>query len=161
MGRFQTLNEQTKDVVTALIPSIAQNFGITDLVECIPQDIRMRKWDCDRKEHILDQSEDDPRNWGVQFLKDLLTISRHKQGRVVEFQDDIRTNLLKHRGSHGWVRLTDIKALKKTYMGKDKPEDDSDSERANVPLDDASSSSDDSYHYEVSKVVSFAQVLLT
>ncbi|KAF2740539.1 hypothetical protein EJ04DRAFT_213129 [Polyplosphaeria fusca] len=138
MGRFETLNEQTQDVVTALIPSIATNFGVSNLVDSIPQDIRMRKWDCDRKEHIIDQSEDDPRNWGVQFLKDLLTISRHKMGKVDEFQSDLRMKLQKVRGLHGWVRLQDIKDLKNKYLGKEEPQVDSDSNDGGVISDEDS-----------------------
>jgi hypothetical protein len=86
MGRYETLNDDSKDVVNCLLPGIAANFGLTEVADVIPLDIRMREWDCDRKEHVKDKAEDDPRNWGLQFLKDLITISRIKKGQLDEFQ---------------------------------------------------------------------------
>ena len=78
MGRFDTLNNETKDLVECILPALAQSFEITDCKEIIPEDIRMRAWDCERRDHIKDKTENDPRNWGVQFLKDLRAISRLK-----------------------------------------------------------------------------------
>lgn len=37
MGRYETLNDDSKDVVNCLIPGIVANFGIEDISEVIPQ----------------------------------------------------------------------------------------------------------------------------
>ena len=65
MGRYETLNDESKDVVNCLLPGIAANFKIENILDVIPENIRMRQWDCDRKDHIIDKSEDDARNWGT------------------------------------------------------------------------------------------------
>jgi hypothetical protein len=115
MGRFDTLNNETKDLVECILPALAQSFGITDCKEIIPEDIRMRAWDCERRDHIKDKTENDPRNWGVQFLKDLRAISRLKNGNLDQFQVDLRAKVALHEPKHPWCRLADIKELKLDY----------------------------------------------
>src|SRR4051812_48115975 len=105
MGRYETLNDASKDVVNCLLPGIAANFEISNVIDVIPEDIRMRQWDCDRKEHIKDKPEDDPRNWGLQFLKDLITISRIKKGQLDVFQADLRKKVETHGETHPWAKL--------------------------------------------------------
>ncbi|KAF2266349.1 hypothetical protein CC78DRAFT_542590 [Lojkania enalia] len=148
MGRYETLNPQTKDVVDCLIPGIASNFEVTSVADVIPQDIRMRKWDCDRREHIINESEDDPRNWGVQFLKDLLSISRHLKGQLDVFQADLRAIVETANSGHTWARLSDIKELKEKYEGKKEPLASSSSAEIEGTYF-GESSSDDSYLEEI------------
>ncbi|KAF2034786.1 hypothetical protein EK21DRAFT_43156, partial [Setomelanomma holmii] len=115
MGRFDTLNAETKDLVECLLPNLAASFGITNCADIIPEDIRMRTWDCERRDHIKDQTENDPRNWGVQFLKDLKAIARIKGGDLALFQADLREKVAQHEPKHPWARLADIKELKDEY----------------------------------------------
>jgi hypothetical protein len=115
MGRYSTLNADTKDLVNCLLPALAASFGLSDPIDIIPEDIRMRAWDCERRDHIKDQPEDDPRNWGVQFLKDLKAISRLKDGNLAVFQADLRAKVELHEEKHPWCRLSDIKELKAEY----------------------------------------------
>ncbi|PSN65636.1 hypothetical protein BS50DRAFT_678325 [Corynespora cassiicola Philippines] len=120
-NRFETLKPDTKDLVNCLIPAAAAGFKVADALEIIPADIRMRRWDCDRRDHIKDQTEDEVRNWGVQFLKDLVAISRLKSGKLEEFQADLRAEVAKHEPKHPWVRLADIKELKDKYTNPNRP----------------------------------------
>lgn len=115
MGRFETLNADTRDLVNCLLPALAASFKISDPVDIIPEDIRMRAWDCERRDHIKDQTENDPRNWGVQFLKDLMAISRMKNGDLALFQADLRAKVALHEPKHPWCRLADIKEIKDEY----------------------------------------------
>ena len=115
MGRFATLNAETKDLVNCLLPALAASFSISDPKDIIPEDIRMRAWDCERRDHIKDETENDPRNWGVQFLKDLMAISRMKNGNLAEFQADLRAKVDLHEPKHPWCRLADIKEIKDEY----------------------------------------------
>lgn len=135
MGRFETLNDDTKDLVTCLLPNLAKAFGLKDPVDIIPEDIRMRAWDCERRDHIKDETENDPRNWGVQFLKDLMAISRLKHGDLDTFQADLRGKVALHEPKHPWCRLADIRELKDEYEHP---------ERKNVPKVEESSSEADS-----------------
>jgi hypothetical protein len=121
MGRFETLNAETQDVVQCLLPALAASFGLSDPLDIIPEDIRMRAWDCDRRDHIKDQTENDPRNWGVQFLKDLMAISRLKNGDLDLFQEDLRAKVALHEPKHPWCRLQDIKELKDEYLHPNRP----------------------------------------
>jgi hypothetical protein len=121
MGRFETLNADTQDLVNCLLPALATSFGLKDPVDIIPEDIRMRAWDCERRDHIKDETENDPRNWGVQFLKDLMSISRIKGGNLALFQADLRAKVDLHEEKHPWARLTDIKEIKDEYEHPNRP----------------------------------------
>jgi hypothetical protein len=121
MGRFDTLNADTQDLIRCLLPALATSFGLSDPVDIIPEDIRMRAWDCERRDHIKDQTENDPRNWGVQFLKDLMAISRIKNGNLALFQADLRAKVDLHEEKHPWCRLSDIKELKDEYEHPNRP----------------------------------------
>lgn len=145
MGRFATLKGDTKDLVEALLPSIAGSFNVADTADIIPADIRMRQWDCEKRDHIKDKTEDDPRNWGVQFLKDLRAISRLKGGNLAEFQADLRAKVQKHEDKHPWARLADIKELKMKYENPDRPSEEDKSEDEYT----SGSSSVDSYFEEL------------
>ncbi|KAF1845888.1 uncharacterized protein K460DRAFT_377225 [Cucurbitaria berberidis CBS 394.84] len=136
MGRFASLNPDTKDLVNCLLPALASSFKVSEAVDIIPEDIRMRAWDCERRDHIKDQTENDPRNWGVQFLKDLMAISRMKGGNLPEFQTDLRAKVALHEPKHPWCRLADIKELKDEYENPRRKEDVNAEEQA---------SSEDSY----------------
>lgn len=151
MGRYETLNAASKDVVDCLLPGIAINFGLTNVLDVIPQEIRMRTWDCDRKEHIIAKSEDDPRNWGLQFLKDLVTISRIKKGKLDEFQADLREKVRSHEKIHPWARLADIKEIKEHYQAPELPAVVADPQGDAALFTDGSSSysSSDSYFEEL------------
>jgi hypothetical protein len=116
MARFDGLNEETKDLVECLLPALAASFGLSNTLDIIPEDIRMRAWDCERRDHIKDKTENDPRNWGVQFLKDLKAIARIKKGNLAEFQADLRAKVALHEPKHPWCRLADIKEIKKEYL---------------------------------------------
>jgi hypothetical protein len=115
MARFDTLNDETQDLVLCLLPALAKSFGLTDCKDIIPEDIRMRAWDCERRDHIKDKTENDPRNWGVQFLKDLKAISRLKNGNLEVFQADLRAKVALHEDKHPWARLNDIREIKLDY----------------------------------------------
>lgn len=115
MARFDTLNAATQDMVVALLPALAKAFGVEEVKDIIPEDIRMRIWDCDRRDHIKDRSEDDPRNWGVQFLRELQAIARLSGNDLVKFQTDLRAKVEKHDPRHPWARLADIKEIKTKY----------------------------------------------
>jgi hypothetical protein len=121
MGRFDTLNAETQDLVNCLLPALAASFNVSDPLDIIPEDIRMRAWDCERRDHIKDQTENDPRNWGVQFLKDLMAISRLKNGDLDIFQSDLRAKVDLHEAKHPWCRLQDIKELKDEYLHPNRP----------------------------------------
>jgi hypothetical protein len=141
MGRFDTLNADTQDLVNCLLPALATSFGVTDCVDIIPEDIRMRAWDCERRDHIKDQTENDPRNWGVQFLKDLKAISRITGGDLSTFQKDIRAMVALHEPKHPWCRLGDVKELKDQYENPNR--------RPPVEIESAGTSSTDSYLEEL------------
>jgi len=141
MGRFDTLNADTRDLVNCLVPALATSFSIPNCVDIIPEDIRMRAWDCERRDHIKDQTENDPRNWGVQFLKDLMAIARLKEGNLAVFQADLRAKVDLHEEKHPWCRLSDIKEIKEHYQNPNKP--------APVEEESAATSSTDSYFEEL------------
>lgn len=86
----------------------------------------MRAWDCERRDHIKEVTEDDPRNWGVQFLRDLSAIARVNNGNLAEFQQKLRAKVAKHTEKHPWARLEDIRAIKANY---EKPHLDSEEEK--------------------------------
>ncbi|KAF2749459.1 hypothetical protein M011DRAFT_484886 [Sporormia fimetaria CBS 119925] len=119
-GRYDTLNQGSKELVNCLIPRIASHFSLKDIVDIIPADIRMRAWDIERREHIYTKSEDDPRDWGVQFLRVLVAISALRPEKLDEFQEDMRKKVERHGDSHPWVRLADLKELKDEYEGRPK-----------------------------------------
>ena len=135
MGRFETLNPDTQDLVNCLLPALAADFHVKSALEIIPYDIRMRGWDCERRDHIKDQTENDPRNWGVQFLKDLKSIARLNGGNLEEFQARLRAKVEKHEAKHPWCRLLDIKELKDEYEHPDRPEPQSGSESSISSID--------------------------
>jgi hypothetical protein len=141
MGRYDTLNADTQDLINCLLPALATSFGLTDAVDIIPEDIRMRAWDCERRDHIKDETENDPRNWGVQFLKDLMAISRIKKGDLATFQADLYAKVALHEEKHPWARLGDIKEIKDEYEHPDRP--------APVVEESAGTSSTDSYLEEL------------
>jgi ATP-dependent exoDNAse (exonuclease V) beta subunit len=141
MGRFETLNADTQDLVQCLLPALASSFHVKDAVDIIPEDIRMRAWDCERRDHIKDQTENDPRNWGVQFLKDLKAIARLNKGNLSEFHARLRAKVDKHEVKHPWCRLSDIKELKDEYENPNRP--------APQPDYESSASSIDSYLEEL------------
>ncbi|KAH6612732.1 hypothetical protein C7974DRAFT_84508 [Boeremia exigua] len=128
MGRFETLNADTQDLVNCLLPALAADFHVQSVPEIIPVDIRMRAWDCERRDHIKNQTENDPRNWGVQFLKDLKSIARLNGGNLDEFHFRLRAKIDKHRDKHPWCRLADIKEIKDEYEHPDRPEPESEAE---------------------------------
>ncbi|KZM23041.1 uncharacterized protein EKO05_0008171 [Ascochyta rabiei] len=128
MGRFATLNADTQDLVNCLLPVLAADFKVKTALEIIPVDIRMRAWDCERRDHIKDETENDPRNWGVQFLKDLKSITRLNGGNLEEFQARLRAKVDKHEANHPWCRLSDVKELKAEYEHPDRPKPPSDCE---------------------------------
>ncbi|KAI1664651.1 hypothetical protein L13192_10770 [Pyrenophora tritici-repentis] len=142
MGRFEGLNDDTKDLVTCLLPALAASFGLSDPVHIIPEDIRMRAWDCERRDHIKAETENDPRNWGVQFLKDLKAISRLNSGNLTEFQEILRGKVALHEPKHPWCRLADIKEIKDEYEHPEK-------KNKVVVVEEESSSSTDSYFEEL------------
>lgn len=135
MGRFETLNADTQDLVNCLLPVLAADFGTNDPVNIIPVDIRMRAWDCERRDHIKDQTENDPRNWGVQFLKDLKAIARLNGGNLDEFQARLRAKTDKHEAKHPWCRLSDIREIKDEYEHPNRPEPQSDYESSASSID--------------------------
>ncbi|CAE7201930.1 hypothetical protein CFE70_008346 [Pyrenophora teres f. teres 0-1] len=143
MGRFEGLNDDTKDLVTCLLPALAASFGLSDPVDIIPEDIRMRAWDCERRDHIKGETENDPRNWGVQFLKDLKAISRLNNGNLTEFQEILRGKVALHEPKHPWCRLADIKEIKDEYEHPEKKN------KVVVEEEEESSSSTDSYFEEL------------
>jgi hypothetical protein len=141
MGRFATLNADTKDLVNCLLPALAASFKVPSCLDIIPEDIRMRAWDCERRDHIKDQTENDPRNWGVQFLKDLMAISRLKNGDIDVFHADLRAKVALHEPKHPWCRLADIRELKDEYEHPDRPKE--------VVEDSSGTTSTDSYLEEL------------
>lgn len=142
MRRFETLNPETKDLVQCLLPALATSFRVASAVDIIPQDIRMRAWDCERRDHIKEETENDPRNWGVQFLKDLMAISRLKNGDLATFQADLRAKVALHEPKHPWCRLADIREIKDEYEHPER--------KNQVEVEESSeSSSTDSYFEEL------------
>lgn len=142
MRRFETLNPETKDLVQCLLPALASSFGVSDPLDIIPEDIRMRAWDCERRDHIKGETENDPRNWGVQFLKDLMAISRLKNGDLAAFQADLYAKCALHEPKHPWCRLNDIRELKDEYEHPERKN------KAEVE-ESSESSSTDSYFEEL------------
>jgi len=147
MGRFETLKPETQDMVEAMLPAIAAAFGVDqgDFKDIIPEDIRMRAWDCERRDHIKDQTEDEPRNWGVQFLKDLQAIARLNGNSLSEFQEALRARVSKHAKKHPWAQLNDIKAIKAKLDNPDISSDERDPDEYQSVI----SSSTDSYLQEL------------
>ena len=141
MGRFETLNADTQDLVETLLPALATAFHVRSALDIIPFDIRMRAWDCERRDHIKDETENDPRNWGVQFLKDLKSIARLNGGDLDEFHTRLRAKVQLHEPKHPWCRLADIKELKDEYENPNRPEP--------QPQPESSVSSIDSYLEEL------------
>ncbi|KAJ4344537.1 uncharacterized protein N0V89_012280 [Didymosphaeria variabile] len=118
MGRFETLKPETQDMVNAMLPAIAFSFKIDpeNCKDIIPEDIRMRQWDCERRDHIKDQPEDDPRNWGVEFLKSIQAIARLNGSDLGAFQERLRELVAKHAEKHPWARLEDVRQIKNEYQ---------------------------------------------
>jgi len=143
MGRFETLNADTQDLVNCLLPALASAFKVSDPVDIIPEDIRMRAWDCDRRDHIVDQTENDARNWGVQFLRDLMAISRLINGNIAVFHADLRAKVALHEPKHPWCRLADIKEIKDEYVHPELKN------KKPVQEEESSGSSTDSYLEEL------------
>jgi|SRR5690242_2864784 len=141
MGRFETLNADTQDLVECLLPVLAKDFHVKSVLDIIPVDIRMRAWDCERRDHIKDETENDPRNWGVQFLKDLKSIARLNGGDLHAFQDRLRAKVSQHEPKHPWCRLADIKEIRYEYEHPNRPE--------SQPEVESSLSSIDSYLEEL------------
>ncbi|KAF9730669.1 hypothetical protein PMIN01_11538 [Paraphaeosphaeria minitans] len=114
MGRFETLKPETQDMVNAIIPAIAASYKIDpeNFKDIIPEDIRMRQWDCERRDHIKDKPEDEPRHWGVEFLKSLQAIARLNGGDLGAVQARLRELVAKHDEKHPWARLEDIRQIK-------------------------------------------------
>ena len=135
MGRFSTLNADTQDLINCLLPALAADFHVKTALDIIPEEIRMRAWDCERREHIKDKTENDPRNWGVQFLKDLKSIARLNGGNLEEFQERLRAKVDKHKPKHPWCRLTDIKEIKSEYEHPDRSESQSEHESSISSID--------------------------
>lgn len=102
--------------IDCLMPEIAANFGVKNVTEVVPADICMRAWDCERREHIYSQPEQDARNWGLQFVKNLGTISRMKKVTLEEFQRDLREKVEAHKEEHPWARLADINEVMFDYL---------------------------------------------
>jgi hypothetical protein len=150
MGRYETLNADSQNLIDAMIPGIQQNFGIDDIIDVIPEEVRMRMWDCDRKEWVKDESEDDARHWGLQFLKDLLTISRFKKGKFDEFQAELQEKIDEH-DDHPWAKLQDIKDIKEKYTPSKKLKTDTSFIRK-PENSSGESSSDDSYFEELVEI---------
>jgi hypothetical protein len=146
MGRYATLNADTKDVVDAILPAIAKSFHMENVKDIIPEDIRMRAWDCERRDHIKEHTEDDPRNWGVQFLKDLQAIARLNGGDLEAFQELLRAKVDKHEAKHPWCRLADIKEIKAKLQN---PDLESEIDRSQDEFAEAMSSGEDSYLEEL------------
>ncbi|KAF2645753.1 hypothetical protein P280DRAFT_513640 [Massarina eburnea CBS 473.64] len=146
MGRYETLNPDTQDQVDAMLPAIAKAYKVDDVKDIIPENIRMRAWDCDRRDHIKEKTEDDPRNWGVQFLKDLQSIARLLKGDLATFQADLRGKVAKHEEKHPWCKLADVKELKKKYQNPDMKSEDEKFEEEPVSDEGAES---DSYFEEL------------
>ncbi|KAF2683506.1 hypothetical protein K458DRAFT_304926 [Lentithecium fluviatile CBS 122367] len=146
MGRYDTLNADTKDTVDAILPAIAKAFKADHVKDIIPEDIRMRAWDCERRDHIKHETEDDPRNWGVQFLKDLLAIARLNGGNLAAFQELLRAKVNKHEAKHPWCRLADIKEIKAKLQN---PDQESEAERSPDGYVSAADTSYDSYLEEL------------
>lgn len=109
----------------------------------------MRQWDCERKDHIKDKPEDDARNWGLQFLKDLITISRVKKGELAQFHVDLRIKVEEHVKAHPWARLADIKAIKEDYCGPPRTHETKTLDPSTIEIFDAEATSDDSYFEEL------------
>ncbi|KAF2658275.1 hypothetical protein K491DRAFT_274346 [Lophiostoma macrostomum CBS 122681] len=149
MGRYETLNIASQNLVDAVIPGIMANFGIDNILDVIPEDVRMRTWDCDRREWVFNKSEDDARNWGLQFLKDLLSISRVKAGKLDEFQEELQEKIDAHE-DHPWAKLQDIKDIKDHYDPPKKLKTDTSFTRK--PESSGESSSDDSYFEELVEI---------
>ena len=135
MGRFSTLNADTQDLVNCLLPALASDFHVKTALEIIPEEIRMRAWDCERRDHIKDQTENDPRNWGVQFLKDLKSIARLNGGNLEEFHERLRAKVDGHEAKHPWCRLADIKEIKDEYEHPNRPEPQSEHESSVSSID--------------------------
>lgn len=132
MGRFETLNADTQDLVNCLLPALAADFHVPSALNIILEDIRMRAWDCERRDHIKDQTENDPRNWGVQFLKYLKSIARLNGGNLKEFHERLRAKVDEHEAKHPWCHLNDIKAIKDDYEHPDRPTPQSESESNHI-----------------------------
>ncbi|KAJ8107818.1 hypothetical protein OPT61_g8598 [Boeremia exigua] len=135
MGRFETLNADTQDLVNCLLPALAADFHVGAALDIIPVDIRMRAWDCERRDHIKDQTENDPRNWGVQFLKDLKSIARLNGGNLQEFHQRLRAKVEQHEAKHPWCRLADIKEIKDEYEHPNRPAPPSEAESSASSID--------------------------
>lgn len=101
-------------MVNAMLPAIASSFKIdpANFADIIPEDIRMRQWDCARRDHIKDKPENEPRNWGVEFLKSIQAIARLNGSDLDAFQTRLREIVAKHAEKHPWTRLEDIRQIK-------------------------------------------------
>jgi hypothetical protein len=135
MGRYSVLNADTQDLINCLLPALAADFHVKTALEIIPEDIRMRAWDCERRDHIKAKTENDPRNWGVQFLKDLKSIARLNGGNLGEFHERLRAKVDQHEARHPWCRLADIKEIKGEYEHPDRPEPQSEHESSISSID--------------------------
>lgn len=135
MGRFETLNADTQDLVNCLLPALASDFHLQSALEIIPEDTRMGAWDCERRDHIKGQTENDPRNWGVQFLKDLKSTARLNGGYLEESHEHLRAKFDEHEAKHPWCRLSDIKAIKDDYEHPNRPAPQSESESSISSID--------------------------
>jgi hypothetical protein len=128
-----------QDMVNAILPAIASSFSIDpeNFKDIIPEEIRMRQWDCERRDHIKNKPEDEPRNWGVEFLKSLQAIARLNGSDLGAFQERLRELVAKHAEKHPWARLEDIRQIKAEYQNPAL-------RNPNAQVPESESSSDDS-----------------
>lgn len=105
-------------MVKAMLPAIASSYNIDvdNFKDIIPEDIRMRQWDCERRDHIRDKPENDGRNWGVEFLKLLAAVARLNDGNLPLLQERLREKVEKHAEKHPWARLEDLRIVKAEFQ---------------------------------------------
>lgn len=105
-------------MIKAMLPAIASAYKIDvdHFEDIIPDDIRMRIWDCERRDHLKDQPENDPRNWGVEFLKLLAAVARLNGNDLPLLQERLREKVEKHAEKHPWVRLDDLRTVKAEFQ---------------------------------------------
>ncbi|KAF2494563.1 hypothetical protein BU16DRAFT_618631 [Lophium mytilinum] len=109
--KYSSLTRMSQIHVDGLIPQIAANWGQPSILDCIPAGIRYRIHDDNGK--ATDEPENNPQNWGIQFLKELFDLSDHTKERFEEVRQELVAAFRKRReegigGDTPWLRDWDV-----------------------------------------------------
>ncbi|KAF2804531.1 uncharacterized protein BDZ99DRAFT_481012 [Mytilinidion resinicola] len=115
--KYALLTRMSQIHVDGLIPQIAANWNQPSILDCIPAEIRYRIHDNNGK--VTEEPENNPQNWGIQFLKELFDLSDHTKGRLEDVQRELAAEVRKRQEGWGgapWLRDWDVIEVHKRFL---------------------------------------------